>query len=159
MTWNQARKLIASRHIQINGNLCLDSERRVKENEVVKWFTHPLAPPPREQDVEIVFVDQHLIIVDKPSGITSVRHASERNKKGASKSQATLEDLMPRILQKRVTGTPVETKAVKKKPFRGRQPQPKKGVAPKVFPVHRLDRDTSGLMIFAAFNSCRETAC
>ena len=30
-SWSQVRKLIAARRVQVNGNLCLDEGRRVKE--------------------------------------------------------------------------------------------------------------------------------
>jgi 23S rRNA pseudouridine1911/1915/1917 synthase len=150
LSWSKIRKLIDARHVQINGNLCLDSGRRLKPEEVVKLFVHPLAPPPRAENVDIVYMDQHLVIVDKPSGITSVRHASEVSPKSKNrKTQATLEDLMPQILERRggKIAQDVERKPVR--PTRGRKPLAPRPSRIKVFPVHRLDRDTSGLIMFA----------
>src|SRR5207253_485956 len=35
-SWSQIRKLIASRRIQVNGNLCLDGQRKVAASDVIK---------------------------------------------------------------------------------------------------------------------------
>ena len=70
-TWSDARKLIRSRHVTLNGNLCLDGGRRLRSGEVLKLLEHPTAPLPREDDVRVRFLDAHLVIVEKPAGLTS----------------------------------------------------------------------------------------
>ena len=77
-SWNQVKKAIASRHVQINGNLCVDEARRVSGKDVVKVFREPLPKPTSASDLRIVFVDDHLLVIEKPAGITSVRHAAEK---------------------------------------------------------------------------------
>ncbi len=147
--WSQVRRLVRNRHVQINGNLCLDEGRRLKAKEVVKVLEHPAAPPAREDDVLIRFLDAHMVVVEKPAGMTSVRHAEERFWTAKRKQQQpTLEDLIPRVIAKR-----------SKTPKSGRRgdrwadpsaPIERQGRrTPPVRPVHRLDRDTSGLMVFA----------
>jgi len=136
--WSEVQRLIRKRHVLVSGNLCLDAGRRLRSDEVVKLLEHPTAPPAREDDVRIRFLDRHLVVVEKPSGMTSVRHAEERHWSRQRKQiQPTLEDLLPRLIAKK------ESRGQRGR--RGARP----GKLPPVRPVHRLDRDTSGLMVFA----------
>lgn len=140
--WSEVQRLVRKRHVMINGNLCCDEGRRLKAAEVVKLLEHPTAPPAREEDVRIRYVDQFLVVVEKPAGVTSVRHEEERNWKQERKNaQPTLEDMLPRILAKLERGGD-------KRPAKARhqKTQPR---TPPMRPVHRLDRETSGLMVFA----------
>jgi 23S rRNA pseudouridine1911/1915/1917 synthase len=140
--WSEVQRLVRKRHVMINGNLCCDEGRRLKAAEVVKLLEHPTAPPAREEDVRIRYVDQYLVVVEKPAGVTSVRHEEERNWKQERKNaQPTLEDMLPRILAKLEKGGD-------KRPAKARhqKTQPR---TPPMRPVHRLDRETSGLMVFA----------
>jgi 23S rRNA pseudouridine1911/1915/1917 synthase len=144
-SWGDVRRLVKARQVQIDGNLCLDVGRRLKPKEVVRVLAHSAAPLPREEDVRVRFLDRHLVVVEKPSGMTSVRHAEERDWAPKRKrDQPTLEDLLPRILAKKEGG---KNKAGRRRGQSG----PVRGPArtPPVRPVHRLDRETSGLMVFA----------
>lgn len=137
-SWSDVRRLIRSRQILIDGNLCLDAGRRLRGTEVLKLLQHPTAPPARADDVRIHFLDAHLVVVEKPARLTSVRHAEERGWSARRKqAQPTLEDLLPQIIAKKSA-----------RGQRGRRGGPP-GKLPPVHPVHRLDRDTSGLMAFA----------
>lgn len=162
LSWSEARQLIRTRHIMIDGNMSLDAGRRLKGDEVIKLLEHPAAPPPREDDVRVRFVDEHLVVVEKPAGMTSVRHAEERSWHERRKQlQPTLEDVLPRILVKRAK-TPLRQAQDKRRgrlPPRSIKGAGRRGLANRdrghqptpvpVRPVHRLDRDTSGLMVFA----------
>lgn len=142
-SWSQVRQLIRSRRIQINGNLSLDEGRRLTENEVVKLLAHSVAPPPREDDVKIRFADQHVVVVEKPAGVTTLRHSEEQEWPSRRRQlQPTLDELLPRVLARRES-----TRATRAPQRKGREPQRTK--PPVVRAVHRLDRDTSGLMVFA----------
>ena len=130
-SWSQVRKLLESRRVMLNGNLCVDSARRLKLQDVVKILPHPLAAPPSEVDIHIHYLDAHLVVVEKPAGITSTRHAEERDwPKRRKQLQPSLDEMLPAIIAKQ------EGRRVKSK-------------LPAVRAVHRLDRDTSGLMVFA----------
>ena len=136
--WSEVRKLVRGRQVLVSGNLCMDAGRRLNPGEVVKLLEHPTAPPAREDDVRIRYLDQHLVVVEKPAGITSVRHAEERNWSAKRRQiQPTLEDLLPRVIAKKSSRG--------QRGRRGAAP----GKLPPVRPVHRLDRETSGLMAFA----------
>lgn len=146
-SWNDCRHLVRKRHVQINGNLCLDEARRLKDREVVKVHTHPLAPPPTAAAVKLVYVDDQIAVVNKPSGITSVRHAQEQKWPARRKQfQPTLDEIVPALLARHET--PVRPARTSRKTFRGRQPLRELPPRP-VFPVHRIDRETSGLVVFA----------
>ncbi len=80
-------------------------------------------PKPR-----IVYQDDDIVVVDKPPGMTTVRHADELAEAGSRAQRflpATLIDLLPATMKGATSGR-----------FRLRA-------------VHRLDRDTSGLVVIA----------
>ncbi len=174
-SWEQARRAIDSRCVQVDGNLCLDANRRLKGGEVVKIYATPRAPVPTARDVRVVYRDQHLIVVEKPAGMTTLRHEQEKNWDARRKQrQPTLEECLEEILRSRA---PLGKRSTDRQhggkrsthPMQGRDRS--KGVRPeneksgrheastargdfvsqpvRVRPVHRLDRDTSGLMVFA----------
>ena len=141
VSWAQARQLVRARKVQVNGNLCLDDARRVKAGDVVKVFDHARAPVPTERDVRVRHVDGDVIVIEKPPGITTLRHAEERGWDADRRNrQPTLEEIVQRLAP-----APVPSKSGGKpgRPVRRSRP------APAVRAVHRLDRDTSGLMVFA----------
>ena len=143
-SWSAIKRLVRNRHVMLNGNLCINAERRLKPGEVVKLMPHSLAPPPTEKDVRIVFFDKHVVVVDKPSGVTTTRHHEEKNWSPRRKQhQPTLDEMLPGILSKIERG-----KQAKKRPGRAAG----KNAAPTRKPVtavHRIDRETSGLLVFA----------
>jgi 23S rRNA pseudouridine1911/1915/1917 synthase len=132
-SWSDVRRLIQSRRIQLNGNLCLDEGRRLAEGDVVKLLAHSAPKPPGERDVRLQYLDEHLVVLEKPAGITSTRHAEEQLwSKRRRQLRPTLEELLPLIIAK------VDPRVRRQR-----------GVPPPVRAVHRLDRETSGLMVFA----------
>lgn len=133
---SEAAQLLRNRRVQIDGNLCEDPQRRLKTGEVVKVLPHTIAAPPTEADIRVEFVDDQLLVVEKPSGITTMRHEDEAHWSARRRRrEATLDDLLPEVLAKSLSSS--------------RRGQPRPVRPPRVIPVHRLDRDTSGLMIFA----------
>jgi 23S rRNA pseudouridine1911/1915/1917 synthase len=150
-SWSEIKKLLGSRHVTVSGNLCLDEGRRLKRDEVVKLLPHPAAAPPREADVRIRYIDQHLVVVEKPSGMTTLRHPEERNwPKRRKQLQPTLDEVLPKIIARREEG---KQAANRHRPARGgKSPQRagrEKGVPRRLRAVHRIDRETSGLLVFA----------
>ncbi len=110
----------------------LDPARRLTPGDVLHVLTHPQAAPPKSSDVRIRYIDPHIVVVEKPAGMTTVRHPEERHWPARRRQlQPTLEECLNRIVAKR------------EKNRRG------PSSAPRVRPVHRLDRETSGLMVFA----------
>ena len=135
-SWSQLRRLVQHRHVQINGNLCTDEARPLKAGDVIKVWNEPVAGPVRADDVRVQYLDAHLIVVEKPAGITTLRHSEERHWPTRRRQfQPTLDEMIRQILAH---------KSKSRRPSGGRRPEP-----PSLRAVHRLDRDTSGLMVFA----------
>jgi 23S rRNA pseudouridine1911/1915/1917 synthase len=129
-SWSTARRWIQNRHVQVNGNLCLDEGRRLRPGDVLKLWHEPRESPPRPEDVKIVYRDAHLVVVEKPAGVTTGRHSEEILWPARRKQrQPTLDEVVARLLRAR---------------------RRKQGAPPRVRLVHRLDRDTSGVMVLAA---------
>jgi 23S rRNA pseudouridine1911/1915/1917 synthase len=132
-SWSAVRELVARRRIQINGNLCLDPARRLSLGEVVKLLPTPAAKPPAAEQIRIRFLDTELVVVEKPAGITTLRHVEELDwPERRRQLQPTLDELLPRLIARE----------------EGRDAR-RNAPHPRVRAVHRLDRDTSGLMVFA----------
>ena len=87
----------------------------------------------REEGMEIIFEDDWLIVVNKPSGLLSVATNKGGNKVGEVTAHSLLMDYMAEQQSQR---------------GRGRAMNDSQG-AGRIFIVHRLDRDTSGLVVFA----------
>jgi 23S rRNA pseudouridine1911/1915/1917 synthase len=106
-TWRKVKSLVSGRHVQVNGNLCLDEGRRLTEKDVVKVWEQPLAKPVTAGDVRLLYVDDHLVVVEKPAGMTTLRHPEERHWPARRKQlQPTLDEALPRVLAKKL-GIPV----------------------------------------------------
>jgi 23S rRNA pseudouridine1911/1915/1917 synthase len=118
-SWNDVRRLVETGKVRVNGEVVVDPAVRVVPGARVAIVM--AAPRPREPLVgfRVAFEDGHLVIIEKPSGVMSVPY--ER------KDAGTALDLIReswRRAGKRATTTPLYT-------------------------VHRIDKDTSGLLCFA----------
>jgi 23S rRNA pseudouridine1911/1915/1917 synthase len=130
-SWNQVRRVVETRRVRVNGELCLDPARRLHTGETFELLDRPSAAPRQAEDLELRHVDEHVVVVEKPSGVNTVRHPTERQWTEQRKALSpTLEDLLPPILVR----------------VEGRR---QKGPPPRLRVVHRLDKETSGLVVFA----------
>jgi 23S rRNA pseudouridine1911/1915/1917 synthase len=134
-------RAVASIHqgnVRVQGQVCRQPGRLVREGQRVQVSaSEPAerAPKPFRQKpaksgpkLRIVYQDDDLVIVDKPPGMTTVRHADELAEAGSRAQRflpPTLIDLLPGAV---------------KGPTHGRF---------RLRAVHRLDRDTSGLVVVA----------
>lgn len=168
ISWGQVRKWIAQRHVEINGNLCLDEARRVRTGDVIKFWLQSRPLPVGVNDIRLAYSDPHLCVVEKPAGVTSVRHAREGGLTNARRQlQPTLDELVAEVLSRhqgpdgpqgleertpkasqRAASRPFVSRERKRQESRSRQPSASISRF-RVFPVHRLDHHTSGLMLFA----------
>jgi 23S rRNA pseudouridine1911/1915/1917 synthase len=140
----EARQLVRGRHVRLAGVPCLDPGRRLqrgqridvrlpdrtrakprpKEQPAAADFLRSLPEPPR-----ICYVDDQVVVVDKPAGLTTMRHAEDVAEFGSRARRylpPTLADLLPGLIAERKGGKPTPVRA-----------------------VHRLDKETSGLVVFA----------
>jgi 23S rRNA pseudouridine1911/1915/1917 synthase len=136
-SWGRVQKMVRSRHVMIHGNICTDVARRLKEGEVVKVLEVAAAPPPKADDVRIVHLDDHVVVVEKPTGITTTRHTEELSWPTRRRQvQPTLDEMVPEAIARHQAA---------RYGARGKKPRR----PPPVRAVHRIDRETSGLVVFA----------
>lgn len=142
-SWSACRKWLRQRRVLVNGALCVQESRRLQRGDVVRLLGEPLPPPPRPTDVRLVYVDEHLVVAEKPSGVVTTRRPEERHWPEAQKRLApTLDELVGAAL----------SAGRERRPGSGRRPPP----VERLWRVHRLDRDTSGLVAFARTESAAQ---
>ncbi len=146
LSWSAGRKLLRSRRVSVNGAMCLDEGRRVRAGDVIHVYAHSRTPQPTADDVRIEYFDEDVVVVTKPALMTTVRHREERKWSAARRNrQPTLDEVLPALLAEQL-GTGPPTRGKSRRPDRGNRRRTR---LPPVYPVHRLDRDTSGVMIVA----------
>ncbi len=146
---------------------------------MVKVLAQAQALPPRDDDVRIRYVDAHVVVVEKPAGMTTLRHREERQWADHRKQrQPPLDEALARGLAKRAAGgsdgggradkgradkgradkgraaggmigASEPLGRVARSGRSGRADAERRPIVVPVRPVHRLDRETSGLMVFA----------
>jgi 23S rRNA pseudouridine1911/1915/1917 synthase len=102
---------------------------------------------PRRSKPIIRYADADVVVVDKPAGLTTMRHAHESAQFGQRARRylpATLADLLPGMLEQPSQSASPKRQRKGKHPLKNPE---KRG--PPVRAVHRLDKETSGLVIFA----------
>lgn len=135
-SWSNVRKLMRNRFVSIGGVLCMDEARRLSPGEIVTVSDRALAPPPGDKNVNVLFVDQQIVVVEKPHGMLTLRRKSEYSWSWEKRNlQPTLDECVPRILGEHAAKKKNENRVQRKHP--------------KLYPIHRLDRDSSGVMVFA----------
>jgi 23S rRNA pseudouridine1911/1915/1917 synthase len=139
-----AERLVGSRQVFVGGAPSTDQKRRLRMGDRVSvWFTpakkaasdkstahKPISPPRYGGPAPVVrYADDQVVVVDKPPGLTTMRHADEALEHGKRAQRflpVTLQDLLPSLLPQTRSGKPRSVRA-----------------------VHRLDKETSGLVVFA----------
>ena len=110
--------LIEHGHVQVDGAMATTASRRVRAGQVLQLELVPteesLAFRPQAMVLDIVFEDEHLLVIDKPAGL--VVHPAPGNWSGT---------LLNGLLAHHAAAATL----------------PRAGI------VHRLDKDTSGLMM------------
>ena len=138
MTWSEARRHLAGRRVAVNGILCMDEGRRVVEGDQITLRTQSLPTPPEDQDVQILFLDPHIVVVHKPSGMLSLRHPGDAEWSREKKNrQPALEESLERLIRQRERRLAMELSRL-------------------LLAVHRIDRDTSGILVFARSEQAQE---
>lgn len=167
LSWAQAKRLVERGHVRVSGQVESDVARRLKLGKRVEIAAgaievkraekpapkkdavkkpEPPKPKPKEKPAHpkpatrapaldpdcIVYADETIVVVNKPAGLTTVRSSEDVAEFGTHGQRfltKTLAGMLPLAL-----GAP-------NKP---------------VLAVHRLDRDTSGLVVFARTKAAEE---
>lgn len=131
-SWGEVRKLIAARRVKVGDAVATDDARRLKDGEVVVLLEHP-KPLPRAAHPDRLVVrhlDDHVVVVEKPASVNTVRHPAELEwSEKRRELDPTLEDLAQWAVAHRLKRDSAQL--------------------PRLRIVHRLDKETSGLLVFA----------
>jgi 23S rRNA pseudouridine1911/1915/1917 synthase len=129
LSWGQARSRITTGKVSVDGVPRTRQETRVRGGSVVAIrmsAPNPRVAQSRLSDDAVVYWDTHVVVVDKPAGISTVPFDGAGGSDEEEEEQGTLDARVRDWLARRIPG-------------RGRPPL---GV------VHRLDKETSGLIVF-----------
>ncbi|MFA6092280.1 MAG: RluA family pseudouridine synthase [Elusimicrobiota bacterium] len=118
LPWSKAKELCESGKVSLEGRRLLDPSFRVKTGQAYCIDEHARPPKPPTA-AQIVFEDAHVIVIDKPAGVSSVPFDA--------KEKGTAMDAIREAWR-----------------HKGRS-----SVEPPLFTVHRIDKETSGLLAFA----------
>lgn len=129
-----------SKSIRVAGQPCADPARRIKAGQVISLAATKVKERPRSapsalrvadkkslvipDGIVVRLQDEHILVVEKPAGLTTMRHrreAAEFGPRGQKFLPKTLVDFLHCIVD---DGRPI-------------------------VPVHRIDKETSGLVVFA----------
>ncbi len=121
---NRIQALITDGHVSLNpGQECHDPSKRIRDGDVYLVVIPPLKPAipePQSIPLDVLFEDEHLIVIDKPAGL--VVHPAPGHHDG------TLVNALLHHCAGTLSGIGGVTRP---------------GI------VHRLDKDTSGIMVCA----------
>lgn len=138
-SWTAARSLLADRKIAVNGILCIEEARRIHPGDRLEVRSHPMPAPPGDRDVAVLHADQHIVVAHKPSGMLTVRHPGDVDWSPQKKQrQPSLDEALTRILLQRERRSRVQSAT-----------EPLKV-------VHRIDRETSGIVVFARTETAQQ---
>jgi 23S rRNA pseudouridine1911/1915/1917 synthase len=134
LSWSEARRLVREGKVRLGGRPCLDPAQRVKKGQRLDVLqpgrkNQPLENVKSRSGIHIRFADDQVVVVDKPVGLTTMRHAEEAAEFG-NRARQFLPETLADMLADLLAG--------------GRR-----GKRLLVRPVHRLDKETSGLVVFA----------
>jgi 23S rRNA pseudouridine1911/1915/1917 synthase len=122
----KAREVIEKGQVTVDGATWLDAGRSVAGSQRIEWDANRPARRRARSSLPLLHEDDHLLVVDKPAGLLSVPSSPD---------------------------APDEDTAVARVRDYVRHLRPRR---PYVGVVHRLDRDTSGALVFALDPETRE---
>jgi 23S rRNA pseudouridine1911/1915/1917 synthase len=134
MSWGEARKLVERGKVFVDDQQTTDGLRRLRTGQEIhlEHRAPRLDTVQRLPDDAIVFLDNHLVVVFKPAGLSTVPFDGSPggSLQGKASREWTLEEGVRTLLSDRL-------------------PKGQRSVRPSVGVVHRIDKETSGLLVFA----------
>lgn len=113
---NNIKSLLSHKQVLVEGKPVSQFDFPLLPGQKVEISSNRVSPEQKFREYNIVYEDQHIIVIDKMAGLLSMATENEK--------RATAYSLLSRHVKKQDRGN-------------------------KIFIVHRLDRETSGLMLFA----------
>ncbi len=121
----KAREVIEKGQVTVDGERLREAGRDVPETALVRFDPNRPALPTARCSLPVLYEDEHVIVVDKPAGLLTVPSA-----RGAREEDTVLLRVREYARRLRSRGGSAER-------------------------VHRLDRDTSGALVFALSTEAR----
>ncbi|GAB4513499.1 MAG: RluA family pseudouridine synthase [Haliangiales bacterium] len=119
LPWSQVRRLIATGKVSIDERVCVRDSERVGAGQAVSLRMNAPRPRPADSGLRIAYEDSHVVVIDKPAGVSSVPY------------------------EPRETGTAMD---LLRQTWRRTHPD---ATRVPLHVVHRIDKATSGLLVFA----------
>lgn len=138
LTWGRARELIRRGKVSVDGRVVTSETLRLRTGATIEMNLAARDPKAEKQALDaaaLIFVDANVVVVNKPSGISTVPFDPE----GMGASIA----LRSQPGEEATLDQRVRTALAKREKARGRS-----GPPPEIGVVHRLDKETSGLLVF-----------
>lgn len=142
MDWKEVRALVRGNQVQLNGKPCRKPTYILQRGQKIivqgSIDRKALAKDVRQKQIEaqdlgpkpvVRFSDKHIVVVDKPAGVTTVRHKKDRESYGRRSQK-----FLPTTLVDLVSAQLLKTDRDKVSRLRA---------------IHRLDRETTGLVVMA----------
>jgi 23S rRNA pseudouridine1911/1915/1917 synthase len=121
VSWGTARGWIEAGKVRVDDAVVTQGTFRVAAGQAVAVDPRASRPRPLElEDARVVHLDAHFIVVDKPPGLSTIPYEGEAD---------TLEGRVRGWLERRA-------------------PKGQRGARPSLGVVHRIDKETSGLVVF-----------
>jgi 23S rRNA pseudouridine1911/1915/1917 synthase len=135
-SWSKLRNKLVRSQVTVNGVACIDEARRVEDGDRIELHDRQMKAA-EPVDVNLLYVDPHIVVVEKPAGIMTHRRPEERFWSDEKKArQPTLEECVAKLLARRSHD-------------QGGRDRKRPVWVPQLRIVHRLDRDTSGVLVMA----------
>jgi 23S rRNA pseudouridine1911/1915/1917 synthase len=146
LSWNRARELVRRGKVAVDGQTLTDPTARVRRGAGVVLDLAARRVGRGGSGAELpkgalVHVDAHVVVVEKPAGISTVPYDPEGMgasiaRRAEPGEEATLDERVRVTLAKR---------------------ERSRGVPPSLGVVHRLDKETSGLVVFTRTWAAKKT--
>lgn len=113
---NTVKSFLSHKMVLVNGKIITQFNHPLVIGDILTIGKHDAQLVKQDQDIKILFEDDHLIVIDKPAGLLTIATENEKH------------DTAYRRMSDHVK---------------------KANPSNRIFILHRLDRDTSGVMMFA----------
>lgn len=130
-SWGTARAWIASGKVRVAGEVVTEPSARVRAGQTLDFDERARRSTKDAAEAAIVYVDAHIVVVAKPPGVSTVPYEGSMTRASSPTSERDALDARVRAWLSR------STRAAGRRDMR-----PNLGI------VHRLDKETSGLVVF-----------
>jgi 23S rRNA pseudouridine1911/1915/1917 synthase len=113
---NVIKAVLKARQVAVDGSAVTQFDHSLKPGQQVEVSWERTKTPQQPKELNLVFEDQDIIVINKPAGLLTVATAKEKRKTAYSMLSSYIKKENPEN---------------------------------KIFVIHRLDRETSGLLMFA----------